>query len=69
MLLDRRRPAAPLHRRSHLTHGRCRSALFHTIAIGHRAYGFPYDDVNDQSSVAILPDANPPSSLTITVGW
>jgi hypothetical protein len=25
--------------------------------------------VNDQSSAAILPDANPPSSLTITVGW
>ena len=45
------------------------AGFFHTIAIGHRAYGFPYDDVNDQSSVAILPDANPPSSLTITVGW
>jgi hypothetical protein len=34
-----------------------------------RAYGFPYDDVNDQSSVAILPNANPPSSLAITVRW
>lgn len=45
------------------------AAFFHSIALGHRAYGFPYDDVNDQSSVAILPDANPPSSLTITVGW
>ena len=45
------------------------AGFFHSIAIGHRAYGFPYDDVNDQSSVAILPDADPPSSLTITVGW
>jgi hypothetical protein len=45
------------------------AAFFHSIAIGHRAYGFPYDDVNDQSSAAILPDANPPTSLTITVGW
>jgi Beta-1,3-glucanase len=45
------------------------AGFFHSIAIGHRAYGFPYDDVNDQSSVAILPDAKPPSSLTITVGW
>ena len=45
------------------------AGFFHSISIGHRAYGFPYDDVNDQSSVAILPDANPPSSLTITVGW
>ena len=45
------------------------AGFFHSIAIGHRAYGFPYDDVNDQSSVAILPDANPPSSLIITVGW
>ena len=36
------------------------AALFHSIAIGQRAYGFPYDDVNDQSSVAILPDPNPP---------
>jgi Beta-1,3-glucanase len=43
--------------------------FFHSIAIGHRAYGFPYDDVNDQSSIAILPDPNPRSSLTITVGW
>jgi hypothetical protein len=45
------------------------AGFFHSIAISHRAYGFPYDDVNDQSSVAILPNANPPSSLTITVGW
>ena len=34
-----------------------------------RAYGFAYDDINDQSSVKILPNANPPSRLTIGVGW
>ncbi|GIG64462.1 hypothetical protein HNR73_001868 [Phytomonospora endophytica] len=45
------------------------SAFFHTIGLANRAYGFPYDDVNDQSSVKILPNANPPSGLTITVGW
>jgi hypothetical protein len=45
------------------------SALFHSISIGHRSYSFPYDDVNDQSSVAILPNAKAPSSLTVTVGW
>jgi hypothetical protein len=43
--------------------------FFHTIGIGHRAYGFAYDDINDQSSVRILPNANPPTSLTIGVGW
>ncbi|HEY1179027.1 MAG TPA: glycoside hydrolase family 64 protein [Phytomonospora sp.] len=45
------------------------SAFFHTVGLANRAYGFPYDDVNDQSSVKILPNANPPSGLTITVGW
>ncbi|MEV0643969.1 glycoside hydrolase family 64 protein [Phytomonospora sp. NPDC050363] len=45
------------------------SAFFHTVSIANRAYGFPYDDVNDQSSVKILPNANPPTSLTITAGW
>ncbi|MFC5832597.1 hypothetical protein [Nonomuraea insulae] len=34
-----------------------------------RAYGFAYDDINDQSSVKILPNANPPTSLTIGIGW
>jgi hypothetical protein len=42
---------------------------FHTISIGGRAYGFAYDDVNDQSSVRILGNANPPSLLTIGIGW
>lgn len=43
--------------------------FFHTIGLQHRAYGFAYDDVDDQSSVKILPNANPPSSLTISIGW
>ena len=43
--------------------------FFHAVSIAHRAYGFAYDDINDQSSVQILPNTNPPSSLTIGVGW
>ncbi len=43
--------------------------FFHRIGLQGRAYGFAYDDVNDQSSVKILPNANAPSSLTISVGW
>jgi hypothetical protein len=42
--------------------------FFHGIGIDKRAYGFAYDDVNDQSSVKILPNADPPTSLTLTVG-
>ena len=38
---------------------------FHTISIGGRSYAFSYDDVNDQSSVRILGNTNPPSQLTI----
>ncbi len=45
------------------------AGFWHQVGIDHRAYGFPYDDVNDQSSVKILPNANPPSSVTISVGW
>lgn len=45
------------------------AAFFHTVSIDHRAYGFAYDDVNDQSSVKILPNANAPSRLTIGIGW
>jgi hypothetical protein len=45
------------------------AGFFHTISLNHLAYGFAYDDINDQSSVEILPNANPPSSLTIGVGW
>jgi hypothetical protein len=45
------------------------SRFFHTIGIANRAYGFAYDDVDDQSSVKILPNANPPTSLIIGIGW
>jgi hypothetical protein len=45
------------------------AAFFHSISIDHRAYGFAYDDVNDQSAVKILPNANPPSRLTLGIGW
>src|SRR5450755_2638097 len=45
------------------------AGFFHAISLNHLAYGFAYDDINDQSSVQILPNANPPSSLTIGVGW
>jgi hypothetical protein len=43
--------------------------FWHQVSINHLAYGFPYDDVNSQSSVAILPNTNPPGSVTISVGW
>jgi hypothetical protein len=45
------------------------AGFFHTVGIANRAYGFAYDDINDQSSVKILPNANPPSQLTIGIGW
>jgi hypothetical protein len=45
------------------------SKFFHQIGVGNRAYGFAYDDINDQSSVKILPSANPSTSLTIGIGW
>jgi hypothetical protein len=45
------------------------AGFFHAISLNHLAYGFAYDDINDQSSVEILPNANPPSRLTIGVGW
>lgn len=43
------------------------SAFFHSIGVEHDAYGFPYDDVNDQSGVHILDNSAPPSMLTISV--
>ncbi|GGO91964.1 glycoside hydrolase family 64 protein [Wenjunlia tyrosinilytica] len=45
------------------------AGFFHTIGIDKRAYGFPYDDINDQSSVQILNNANPPTALTLGIGW
>lgn len=43
--------------------------LFHTIGLHGRAYGFARDDVNDQSTRQVLPNADPPTSLTISIGW
>ncbi|MBN1410421.1 MAG: discoidin domain-containing protein [Spirochaetales bacterium] len=43
--------------------------VFHQIGIDNRAYGFAYDDINDQSSVKILGNASPPTSITIGIGW
>ena len=43
--------------------------FWHTVSINNKAYGFPYDDVNAQSSVEILPNANAPTALTIGIGW
>ncbi len=43
--------------------------FFHSISLANRSYAFAYDDVNDQSSVKILPNSNPPSALIIAVGW
>lgn len=45
------------------------AAYFHGISIDKRSYAFAYDDVNDQSSVKIIGNANPPSLLTISIGW
>jgi hypothetical protein len=45
------------------------AAYFHTVGINHRSYAFAYDDVNDQSSVQILNNSNPPTSLTLGIGW
>lgn len=53
------------------------AAFFHTIALEgttpdgkkyNPAYGFAYDDVNNQSSVMILPNKEAPTSLTLTLG-
>nr|MCH9736893.1 hypothetical protein [Actinomycetes bacterium] len=43
--------------------------LFHDIGMEHLAYGFPYDDVNDQSSVLILLNAEPADELRISIGY
>ena len=41
-------------------HGNCSDA---------RAYAFAYDDIDDQSTVIILPNTAPPSRVTLTIGW
>lgn len=43
--------------------------LFHDIGVEHLAYGFPYDDINDQSSVLILLNAQPADELRISIGY
>lgn len=43
--------------------------LFHDIGIKQYAYGFPYDDINDQSSVLILNNADPADELVISIGY
>ena len=45
------------------------AAYFHSISLGNRSYAFAYDDVNDQSSVQILNNSNPPDHLTLGIGW
>ncbi|MFF1766963.1 glycoside hydrolase family 64 protein [Streptomyces sp. NPDC058249] len=45
------------------------AAFLHTVGLDQRAYAFPYDDINDQSSVQILGNANPPTGLTLGIGW
>jgi hypothetical protein len=42
--------------------------FFHEVGLDGLAYGFSYDDVNDQSTVCILPNADPPTSLAIGIG-
>ncbi|MFF3014346.1 hypothetical protein [Streptomyces sp. NPDC057939] len=46
-----------------------RAVFLHTIGIGGRAYGFPYDDVNDQPSVRILGNSAPPTGPALGIGW
>ena len=45
------------------------SSFFHAISMNGRAYGFAYDDINDQSTVQILPNRTAPTRVTITIGW
>ncbi|WP_415624197.1 glycoside hydrolase family 64 protein, partial [Mycobacterium intermedium] len=42
--------------------------FFHTINLDNLAYGFPYDDVNSQSSVLILSNSQPPTQLSFVLG-
>ncbi|MFC9841954.1 beta-1,3-glucanase family protein [Streptomyces sp. NPDC060223] len=45
------------------------AAFFHAVGLDKRAYAFPYDDVNTQSSAQILGNANPATGLTLGIGW
>jgi cell division septation protein DedD len=42
--------------------------FFHANSLGGLSYGFPYDDVNNQSSVLILSNTEPLSRLSIAIG-
>ena len=41
--------------------------VFHELGLDGKNYGFPYDDVNSQSSVLILNNSMPPDAVTITI--
>ncbi|MEZ0358504.1 glycoside hydrolase family 64 protein [Mycobacterium sp. SA01] len=41
--------------------------VFHQLGLDGKNYGFPYDDVNGQSSVLILTNSSPPTAVTITI--
>ncbi len=41
--------------------------VFHELGLDGKNYGFPYDDVNSQSSVLILNNSQPPDAVTITI--
>ncbi len=42
--------------------------FFHSDSINNLAYGFPFDDVNSQSSVLILDNSRPPTELLFNLG-
>ncbi|GAY14169.1 glycoside hydrolase family 64 protein [Mycobacterium sp. shizuoka-1] len=41
--------------------------VFHQLGLDGKNYGFPYDDVNNQSSVLILDNSQPPDTLILTL--
>ena len=41
--------------------------VFHELGLDGKNYGFPYDDVNSQSSVLIVDNSQPLDTLTITI--
>ncbi len=43
--------------------------IIHSVTADHFAYAEPYDDANAQSSIIIAPNADPITSLTLTVAW
>lgn len=45
------------------------SKFWHEVSIDHLAYGFGFDDVVSQSSVAILPADENLSTLTLDIDW